>query len=104
MLQKYLIQCRNYGIGCDAGTGSAEANERVTEGGELADQLRLETTIGLPPLLGSQLPGAPPPLALAAVDDDGDVRLGRELAGQVGEQLGLLAIDDEEMLGHEVIM
>jgi hypothetical protein len=86
------------------GLESAEANERVAERGELTDELRLPAAVGVPPLLGREVPAPRPPLTLAPVEDDGDVRLGRELPGQVREQLGLVAVDDEEVLGHKISM
>ena len=83
---------------------SGQADERVAERGELSDDLGLEASIALAPVGKRRRPRRRPPLAPTAIDDHRDVGLRREFAGQIGEEIGLLAGDDEEMLGHAMSM
>jgi hypothetical protein len=89
------------GVSRDAST---DADERVAERGKLSDDFPLQPAVGLAPIRGRHLAPTRPPLALASIEDHGDVRLGRELAGEIREEIRLLPVDDEEVLRHGMIM
>jgi hypothetical protein len=81
--------------------GSADADERVAEGRQLTERLALRAAIGLATVRGRSRSSRAATLAATPVEDHGDLRLSGKLAREIREQVRLLAIDDEEVLGHE---
>jgi hypothetical protein len=92
--------CASRGAAC-AKRGSADADERVAERRQLTERLALRAAIGLATIRGRSRSSRAATLAATPVEDHGDLRLSGELAREIREQVGLLAIDDEEVLGHE---